>query len=204
MIIVITGRQGSGKSTLMKHMIEKEFYGKVEQVTTRPKRDENDNDYTFVTDDEFKAMEEHNEFIEIRRYETPSGVWSYGWKKQNFSDFWYVAIGDPELWKRIKKKYPDSKCIYLDLDYNTRTMRCPNREANEWMRREKADDSLYSAFNTDVPGIYTFTGEHEIEDVSGKVGELLMSEYILKHKDDIEAGLWDKLGFTDSRNIPIL
>lgn len=194
MIIVITGRQGSGKSTLMKHMIEKEFYGKVEQVTTRPKRDENDNDYTFVTDAEFKAMEEHNEFIEIRRYETPSGVWSYGWKKQNFSDFWYVAIGDPEFWKKIKKKYPDSKCIYLDVDYNTRAMRRPNRITDAWMTRERNEDPMYKSFDTDVPGIYTFTGEHKVEDIAGKVGELLMSEYMLKHKNDIENGLWDKLG----------
>lgn len=194
MIIVITGRQGSGKSTLMKHMVENEFYGKIEQVTTRPRRDENDNDYTFVTDAEFKAMEAANQFIEIRRYETTEGVWSYGWKKKNFSDFWYVAIGDPEFWKRIKKKYPDSKCIYLDLDFNTRSMRRPNRIANEWMRREKADDNLYSNFDTDVPGIYTFTGEHDVEEIAGKVGELLMSEYMLKHKNDIENGLWNKLG----------
>lgn len=194
MIIVITGRQGSGKSTLMKHMVENEFYGKIEQVTTRPRRDENDNDYTFVTDAEFKAMEAANQFIEIRRYETTEGVWSYGWKKKNFSDFWYVAIGDPEFWKRIKKKYPDSKCIYLDLDFNTRTMRRPNRIANEWMRREKADNNLYSNFDTDAPDIYTFTGEHDVEEISGKVGELLMSEYMLKHKKDIENGLWTKLG----------
>lgn len=194
MIIVITGRQGSGKSTLMKHMVENEFYGKIEQVTTRPRRNKNDNDYTFVSDAEFKAMEAANQFIEIRRYETTEGIWSYGWKKKNFSDFWYVAIGDPEFWKRIKKKYPDSKCIYLDLDFNTRTMRRPNRIADEWMRREKADDNLYSNFDTDVPGIYTFTGEHSVEEIAGKVGELLMSEYMLKHKNDIENGLWTKLG----------
>lgn len=195
MIIVITGRQGSGKSTLMKHMVVKEFYGKIEQVTTRPRRDEYDNDYTFVTDAEFKAMENNNQFIEIRRYETVNGVWSYGWKKKNFSDFWYVAIGDPEFWKKIKKKYPDSKCIYLDIDYETRSARRPNRDEDEWARREKAEDSLYSTFDTDVPGIYTFTGEHDIETITGKVGELLMSDWMLKHKSDIENGLWNKLGF---------
>lgn len=195
MIIVITGRQGSGKSTLMKHMVVKEFYGKIEQVTTRPRRDEYDNDYTFVTDAEFKAMEDNNQFVEIRKYETANGVWSYGWKKKNFSDFWYVAIGDPEFWKKIKKKYPDSKCIYLDVDNEIRSARRPNRDEDEWARREKAEDSLYSTFNTDIPGIYTFTGEHDIETITGKVGELLMSDWMLKHKSDIEKGLWNKLGF---------
>ncbi len=52
-VIVLVGNSGTGKSYIATHLKEQYGIPKIMSRTTRPRRDENDNDYHFVTDEEF-------------------------------------------------------------------------------------------------------------------------------------------------------
>lgn len=81
MLIMIMGKSGAGKTTIVNRMAEKYGYEKVVTRTTRPRRpgEIDGKDYYFLTPKEFDAMESRNEFAESKAYHSASGrVWKYG------------------------------------------------------------------------------------------------------------------------------
>ena len=53
-IVFLIGKSGSGKTSLMNELVENNHFKKLNEVTTRPKRTNETNEYLFVDDDDFK------------------------------------------------------------------------------------------------------------------------------------------------------
>ena len=55
-IILLAGKSGSGKSSVVEYLYKKYGLREVLSYTTRPKRSKNDNTHIFVTDEEFDRI----------------------------------------------------------------------------------------------------------------------------------------------------
>ena len=60
-IILVVGRTGSGKSSLIKKLCERTGLKALCSYTTRPRRSESDNDHIFVDGEEYLRAKEHGE-----------------------------------------------------------------------------------------------------------------------------------------------
>ena len=60
-VILVVGRTGSGKSSLIKKLCERTGLKELRSYTTRPKRSELDNDHIFVTDEQYFQAKENGE-----------------------------------------------------------------------------------------------------------------------------------------------
>lgn len=137
-IFCIVGKSGSGKDTLYHRILscKKPDLVPVIPYTTRPRRaGERDGvNYFFVTDTQLEQYEADEEIIEIRRYHTVQGIWSYFTRKFPLEEGKnYVLITTLEGVQGILKYYPSDivHIIYLILEEKERLLRCINREAEQ-------------------------------------------------------------------------
>ena len=52
-LMIFVGKSGSGKSTLIRELCKREGYTQLISQTTRPRRNEDDNDHVFVTEEDY-------------------------------------------------------------------------------------------------------------------------------------------------------
>mgnify|MGYP002867019760 CR=1 FL=1 len=143
MSFVLIGKSLSGKTTISKALAEK-GYRWEKNYTTRPKRDGEANDeYVYVSDEMFTDMACHDEFVDVKEFNTVHGIWKYGvlypttsWDKKTF------VIMTPQGYVEHKNELPDdTKCIYLYANNNTIMKRMKKRgDMEEGMRRLKQDN----------------------------------------------------------------
>ena len=57
-IVLIVGESGSGKSTICDELTKRYGLKQVESYTTRPRRSEDEDGHTFVSDEEFDKLED--------------------------------------------------------------------------------------------------------------------------------------------------
>lgn len=88
-ILILLGKSNSGKSTIVKYLIEHYNFNNAITYTSRPKRSNEVNgiDYYFVNKNIFTDKILHGEFIEYQTYNTlvnnVSDIWYYGLHKEN-------------------------------------------------------------------------------------------------------------------------
>lgn len=75
-MVTISGLSGTGKTTLINHLLETGLFEKIKSFTTRPKRFEEENEYFFVNKEEFDLLEKDGFFFETEenfgnKYGTP-------------------------------------------------------------------------------------------------------------------------------------
>ncbi len=151
-VLIIVSGTASGKSTVIRELVKKHKFKEVKYFTTKPKRNELDSDYHFVSDEEFYEMLESGKFIEFRKYfvnvKTPEGktrkaLWKYATAKtlkvDNTLQVMQLPIdGALEVYKHLNEQ---AVLIYLDCDESIRRERALKRgdlEA-EVDRRLKSD-----------------------------------------------------------------
>lgn len=147
-ILILTGKSGTGKDTVL-HELEKCGFvtNAFVSTTTRPKRiNEKDGiDYYFVTDSEFQRKIADGYFIEYRSYNTTvagkPAIWHYGSPKvQLRTETQYAIVLDIKGAEAFAEYYGRNNCyiVYIDVPDSVRKQRAIQRgsfDAIEWQRR---------------------------------------------------------------------
>lgn len=152
MILILIGKSGSGKDTILKRLIDDRTVNKIVSYTTRPMRkgEVNGIDYNFVTESKFFEMMNEGKFFETRHYDTQLNgnhdVWHYGSELIcPESRIPYGAIVDVEGARDYIRTYGKENVfvVYVDVSDSVREQRARERgsfDETEWNRRLKDDN----------------------------------------------------------------
>ena len=193
-IFMIMGPSSSGKDTIYKKI--KELYPELKEIilyTNRPIR-ENEIDgvnYNFVSLDKIKEMEENNEILEKREYNTVHGLWVYATAKTNIDleSNNYIGINTLEGYKALREYYKEDIIpLYIYVEDGIRLTRALEREKledepkyAEMCRRYLADSKDFSPYNlidNDIYDLYDNSKDIDtcIKQISNKINEELNKE----------------------------
>lgn len=159
-IYCLMGKSSCGKDTIFKELMKDEELRlrPVVTYTTRPRR-ENEKEgieYHFIDMDKLQELKENKKIIEIREYNTVSGIWYYCTVNDgqiNLNKNNYLVIATLEAYNSFKVYFGRNnvKPIYITLDDGTRLERALKREKNqdspnyvELCRRFIADNEDFS------------------------------------------------------------
>lgn len=178
MLLVLTGKSGSGKDTVAKELARKHGFNRIVTTTSRPMRkgEKQDIDYHFITKEEFLKKIDDNHFIEYRSYNTSSGEWyygtSYGALENIRDDKNYIIIVTPDA---IKKIHVPHKSIYLYANNSTLIKRLNNRKDknDSIQRRLENDNKDFKGIENEVDRIVYNNDGVELDDVVDKILECL-------------------------------
>lgn len=155
------GKSSSGKDTILKRLLSYEELNLklIITYTTRPIRNNevNGRDYYFIDDHQLNDLINQGKVIEIRRYNTVKGVWSYATVDDGQFDlsqpYNYILIGTLEAYKSLKEHFGANNVIpvYIECDDGVRLERALKRERkqkhpnyDELCRRFLADSKDFS------------------------------------------------------------
>jgi guanylate kinase len=119
-MIVLSGPSGSGKSTIVNRLIRDHAVKLIKMVsaTTRPKREKevDGEDYYFLTDEEFAAKRDNDDFVEYEEV-FASSFW-YGTlrselvRAEQLGGWAFLEI-DVQGALRVMVQYPDAVTVFL-------------------------------------------------------------------------------------------
>lgn len=180
MYLILCGKSGSGKDTILKRLCKRGFTPIV-SLTSRPIREGETNgvEYNFVSRELFESLIRDKRLIEYRTYNTLVGgvedTWYYGLEKTDVDlSKDYVVILDINGAESFMQYYGQENCfcIYIDACDEIRTERAKKRgsyDETEWNRRMEADEKDFSYKNL-LRVIHTVTtNEHLIADAVGQI-----------------------------------
>ena len=156
-IFLLMGPSSAGKDTIYKKLIEiHPDFKPIVLYTNRPIR-ENEIDginYNFVSLEEIRNMEQQNQILEKREYDTIYGVWVYATAKTNIDieNNNYIGMNTLEGFNKLYEYYQDSIIPFLIyVDDGIRLTRALEREKlqtnpkySEMCRRFLADCEDFS------------------------------------------------------------
>ena len=149
-LLLVMGRSGSGKTTILEH-IKSKGYKTLTEVTTRPKRWDGETGYDFLTEEEYMA--EKDAFLTIKSYTTIEGVWRYGVRLPDEPRS-YITIINPtqfdDIWAQ-RDRFASIRVCWVENDEGKRLENLKRREMMkrnpniaELDRRLKADEKDFS------------------------------------------------------------
>lgn len=144
-MILILGKNGSGKTFLANKLFDLGFYRSV-NYTTRSKRDgEVDGlDYKFISNEEFERLIEKDYFIEFKKRNNSY----YGTPKQNIKNNAILLAGDMNKIRTISTE--EVVPFYIEADMKTRFKRVDSRgEPKEVMFKRFHDENFSYLYNFD-------------------------------------------------------
>lgn len=101
MLVILMGHSGSGKSSVVKELVNTFKMNRVIIATTRPKRKDDDEDgYVFINDDTFNSWKEMKLFASTSSYQVGDEIWKYGTVLVNnmvTEDDYVVALGAADV-----------------------------------------------------------------------------------------------------------
>lgn len=163
MLFVLLGRSGSGKSTILKKLVDITGFNEIVTYTTRPIREKEQNgvDYHFVTDKEFEDML-YNEQIVAYQY-IEDRKWHYGMNVEDIrklstnqikEDEHAIVVATPSGYNELKDIMGKNVIgIYIDVEPDILIKRSLMREnkpdVKEMCRRFLSDDYDFSHISYD-------------------------------------------------------
>lgn len=162
MVLIILGNSCAGKSTLIDILINKLNVKQIKQYTTREKRGPYDNDYNFISYDEYMKIN----FIHVMKYD---GNY-YGHSVESFKALdnkIYVTITDSKTAKNIKK-ICEAKIIFVKVNIIIRIIRML-KDKNRSLVRILYD--LKYSFD-ELSADYVITNNGSVEELEEKIKEL--------------------------------
>lgn len=157
LLIVLVGMSGGGKSLLSHTMCDKLGLQRLKTTTTRPRRDESDNEYIFVSDEYF--LEHKDDYTAVREYlaliEGTPKTYYYGISKESLAKGG-IMITDVDGLKELYATRSNTVGIYLYCSYQLRKWRAESRKGyreEEFERREVVDAPKFDFDNLIKMGI---------------------------------------------------
>lgn len=126
MILILIGRSGSGKTAVMKRLVNHYGYVQVKTCTTRDRRPGEEPDaYHFMSKEEFRKHMAEGGFVETDVYRDNL----YGMLKSSLTEGEkLVAVLTPDGAEAVKKIMPDTYVANIAVDMKTAVMRVISRE----------------------------------------------------------------------------
>ena len=158
-IYYVMGKSSSGKDTIYKKMLERHpWFRTIVPYTTRPIREgERDGvEYFFVDEERLREMQESEQVIEVRSYNTRCGIWTYFTADDGQIDLKthdYLVIGTLVSYRALREYFGAEKLIpvYIEVEDGLRLARAVERERrqaepkySELCRRFLADEEDFS------------------------------------------------------------
>lgn len=138
-IYYVMGKSSSGKDTIYKKMLERHpWFRTIVPYTTRPIREgERDGvEYFFVDEERLREMQESEQVIEVRSYNTRCGIWTYFTADDGQIDLErhdYLMIGTLVSYSALKEYFGEEKIVpvYIQVEDGERLLRAVAREQKE-------------------------------------------------------------------------
>lgn len=196
MLIILTGKSGAGKDTVLKELVNEYEFTPIVSVTSRPIRngEKEGVDYNFITREDFFNRIENGSLLEYRKYDTKVGgvpdTWYYG--SPNYlleDDKDYVKVLDPTGARTFVEHYGADKCfvVYINTSDKLREERAKERgsfDKTEWDRRLANDNIQFHDFAENETNFDAMNGEYtSVDELAGNIWEAYAEykQYIIKH-----------------------
>ena len=123
-IYYVMGKSSSGKDTVYKKLLERHpGFRTIVPYTTRPIREgERDGvEYFFVDDERLREMQEAEQVIEVRSYNTRCGIWTYFTADDGQIDLKthdYLVIGTLVSYRALREYFGAEKLlpVYIEVE----------------------------------------------------------------------------------------
>lgn len=125
MVIIIVGRTCSGKTYLANKLGKLDMTVSKSYTTRSPRR--NEEDYVFVSEEEFEKLRTERFFFETTRFSEHSYGTPYQDVKNAQAGYEMVFVVDPQGAKNLKRMIPDALVVLVDADFNIRKHRYQRR-----------------------------------------------------------------------------
>lgn len=152
-MVVLLGKSGSGKSTIVNELVKKYGYQNIKITTSRTKRkNEDENAYNFISENEFENLISKDAFVTYLK--TPIGY--YGIKISDCinTDNKHIIILSPSSFREFKSHMADLDItsIYLWCDRATLLIETIERGDNieEAYRRNLHDEGHFEGIEKEV------------------------------------------------------
>nr|DAV08910.1 MAG TPA: Guanylate kinase [Caudoviricetes sp.] len=146
MNIVLVGKTGSGKSSICDWLTENLRYDKLRSYTTRPKREGETDEYHFITEQQYDALD-----LVLK---TEINGYRYGVMRHDLADAdCKILIVDPSgVEELVRIPDFDFVCIYVDCPACERMHRCQLRGDNYFDIIERMNEEVHM-FDGFVPTV---------------------------------------------------
>ena len=189
-IYYVMGKSSSGKDTIYKKMLERHpWFRTIVPYTTRPIREGERNgvEYFFVDEERLREMQESEQVIEVRSYNTRCGIWTYFTADDGQIDLDahdYLVIGTLVSYRALREYFGEEKLIpvYIEVDDGLRLARAVERERRqaepkytELCRRFLADEEDFSEENLSRAGITRRFANRDLDACLEEIEEYIRS-----------------------------
>lgn len=185
-IYYVMGKSSSGKDTIYKRLMGSHpKFRTIVPYTTRPIREgERDGvEYFFVDTERLRQMQEAEQVIEVRSYDTKCGIWTYFTADDGQIDlgkYDYLVIGTLVSYRALREYFGEESMIpiYIEVEDGLRLSRALERERRqaepkyaELCRRFLADSEDFSEENLRRAGIKRRFENVELEECIREIEE---------------------------------
>ena len=142
-LLLLIGPSGSGKTTIANRLEEKYGLKQIRSYTTRPKRNENEDSHTFITEEEFMILKNLMAYTEYNGYR-------YGATLRQIEDCDIYVVDVPGV-RTFLKNYKGNKkviAVCLKVDEQVALDRMEQRGDSMFQRyqRLKTDDKEFDGY----------------------------------------------------------
>ena len=194
-LFYIMGKSAAGKDRIYKALLEENKFGfsRLVLYTTRPIRsgEREGVDYHFTDEAHLKELQEAGRVIELRRYNTVHGIWTYftvddfAVQEEDRKD--YLGIGTLESFLQLRRYYGDDRVIplYVEVEDGLRLYRALERERaqavpryEEMCRRFLSDQKDFAPEKLQEAGLEVrFSNDARPEECLAKIRDHIRRRY---------------------------
>lgn len=145
--LIITGRQGSGKSTTYNYLKKVTNHNFIKTVTTRPPRhNQYETDYKFVSSEDYEYLLQTGKLLESREFSLGTRTVHYGTLKQDYLPKKLSVVACDNQRALDIANNTDALILYISASPHTRASRVSDTRLN-YNQREQEEDIRYKDFD---------------------------------------------------------